>query len=70
MPYLYYKRDYMCGVLRCVTHVIHTPVMCKTPVLHMFYTCNTGVYVTHVHVLYVLNYMCNIGVYPTSALHV
>ncbi len=42
--------------------------MCKTPGIHMFHTCNTGVYPTYV--LDVLNYMCNTGVYHTCVLHV
>ncbi len=37
--------------------------MCKTLVIDMFHTYNTGVCPTHV--LHMLNYMCNTGVYPT-----
>ncbi len=43
-------------------------IMCKTPVIHMFHICNTGVYPTYL--LHVQNYMCNICVYPTPLLHV
>ncbi len=41
--------------------------MCKTPVIYMFHTSNTGVYL--VHVLHVYDYMCNTGIYLTTALH-
>ncbi len=31
--------------------------MCKTPVIHIFHVCNSGVYPTHG--LHVKNYMCS-----------
>ncbi len=41
--------------------------MCRTHVIYIFHTSNTGVYPTYA--FYVYNYMCNTGIYPT-VLHV
>ncbi len=51
---------------RCITDVINTPVVyVQTQLIHIFHTCNTGVYPTHVHdVLHVYNYMCITCVEP------
>ncbi len=53
--------------------------MCKTPVIHMFHTCNTGIYPTHVLSVelcvvpvYILHmyYMCRTTcVVPVHILH-
>ncbi len=45
-------------------------ILCRTPVVHMFHTCNAGVYPTQYHILHVKNYMCNTCVYPTHVLYV